>query len=56
LHKNFVGLADRIEQLVDSLTKALKLGQAVRETALNRHNPKKIATTIVDIYKNIMID
>ena len=52
-YSSFTALADRIEQLVETPAEALKLGKAARETALNRHDPEKIAATMVDIYKNV---
>ncbi|SEI40445.1 Glycosyltransferase involved in cell wall bisynthesis [Dyadobacter koreensis] len=46
-------LAGAIKELAEDFEKSRWYGQNARQTALERHDPKKVANEIIDVYKEI---
>jgi glycosyltransferase involved in cell wall biosynthesis len=53
-HQDISSLADKVEILLDSPKQALKYGKNARQTALIRHDPKRIADKVVSMYKEVI--
>lgn len=49
-------LADKISKIFDDASLAMKFSENSRETALKRHNPEFLESTIIEIYQNVIND
>jgi glycosyltransferase involved in cell wall biosynthesis len=49
-HQSTAGLAKNIEKLIDDRELALNFGQNARQTAMKRHDPKRITQLTIDMY------